>query len=67
MNPSKANIDISDSTVNKLIDFFYDYQIDGLDIKDITICNVIPVYASNTILAITQIRELHEGNVLDRV
>jgi hypothetical protein len=67
MNPSEANVDISDGTVNKLIDFFYDYQIDGCDIKDITICNVLPVYASNSISAITQIRALHEANVLDRV
>ncbi|MEC5422907.1 DUF1643 domain-containing protein [Virgibacillus sp. C22-A2] len=67
MNPSKANLDISDGTVNKLIDFFYDYQIDGHRIKEITICNVLSVYASNTISAKTQIRALHEANVLDRV
>jgi hypothetical protein len=67
MNPSEANEDKSDGTVNKLIDFFYDYQIDGRHIKKITICNVLPVYANNTISAITQIRALHEANVLDRV
>lgn len=67
MNPSEANANISDSTVNKLIDFFYDYQVDSHPIKDITICNVLPVYASNTKSAITKIRELHLANVLDRV
>jgi len=67
MNPSKADTNISDGTVNKLINFFYDYQIDNLLIKDITICNVLPVYASNTKSAITKIRDLYAANVLDRV
>ncbi len=67
MNPSKANADRADGTVNKLIDFFYDYQLDGGHIKDITICNVLPVYASNTLSAITKIRALHGADVLERV
>ncbi|EEL19784.1 DUF1643 domain-containing protein [Bacillus toyonensis] len=67
MNPSGANKDNSDDTVNKLIDFFYDYQIDGHQIKDISICNVLPVYASNTPSALKKIRSLNEVNVLDRV
>ncbi|HDR6271261.1 TPA: DUF1643 domain-containing protein [Bacillus cereus] len=67
MNPSGANKDKSDPTVNKLIDFFYDYQIDGHQIKDISICNVLPVYASNTPSALTKIRSLNKANVLDRV
>ncbi|HDR7766197.1 DUF1643 domain-containing protein [Bacillus paranthracis] len=67
MNPSGANKDNSDDTVNKLIDFFYDYQIDGHQIKDISICNVLPVYASNTSSALKKIRSLNEANVLDRV
>ncbi|MFJ8515337.1 DUF1643 domain-containing protein [Lysinibacillus xylanilyticus] len=67
MNPSGANKDKSDGTVNKLIDFFYDNPIDGHQIKDISICNVLPVYASNTPTALTKIRSLKEANVLDRV
>lgn len=67
MNPSKANVNISDSTVNKLIDFFYDYQGHRGSIKDITICNVLPVYASNTESAITKIRTLHAASVLEEV
>ncbi|WP_410986533.1 DUF1643 domain-containing protein [Bacillus cereus] len=67
MNPSGANKDTSDGTVNKLIDFFYDYQIDGHQIKDISICNVLPVYASNTPMTLTKIRSLNQANVLDRV
>jgi Protein of unknown function (DUF1643) len=67
MNPSEANKDISDGTVNKLVDFFYHHQIDGHRIKEITICNVLPVYASNTTSAKTHIRVLHEANVLNRV
>lgn len=57
----------SDGTVNKLIDFFYDYKIPGCQIKDITICNVLPVYASNTELARTKIRTLHARNMLEEV
>ncbi|MCM3362018.1 hypothetical protein M3659_08645 [Niallia sp. MER TA 168] len=38
-----------------------------LVIPDITICNVLPFYASNTISVLTQIRALHKANVLDRV
>ncbi|WP_142354655.1 DUF1643 domain-containing protein [Bacillus wiedmannii] len=67
MNPSGANKDKSDGTVNKLIDFFYDYQIDGHQIKDISICNILPVYASNPSSALTKIRSLNESNDLDRV
>ncbi len=67
MNPSEANANTSDSTVNKLIDFFYDYQVDSHPIKDITICNVLPMYSSNTKSAITKIKDLHAANVLDMV
>ncbi|PEN84748.1 hypothetical protein CN553_27560 [Bacillus cereus] len=67
MNPSGANKEKPDGIVNKLIDFFYDYQIDGHQIKDISICNVLPVYASNTPSALKKIRSLNETNVLDRV
>lgn len=67
MNPSGANEDKSDGTVNKIINFFYDYQIDRHQIKDISICNVLPVYASNTSTALMNIKFLKEANVLDRV
>lgn len=67
MNPSEANVETSDSTVNKLIDFFYDHKIEGQLIKEITICNVLPIYASNTKSAKTQIRALHEANILEGV
>ena len=42
-------------------------NVDGRQIKDITICNVLPVYASNTNSAVTKIRALHESNVLEKV
>ncbi|UPO91084.1 DUF1643 domain-containing protein [Niallia sp. Man26] len=67
MNPSGANEDKSDGTVNKIINFFYDYQIDRHQIKDISICNVLPVYAINTSTALMNIKFLKEANVLDRV
>lgn len=67
MNPSEADEDISDGTVNKLINFFYDFQIDEHKIKDITLCNVIPVYGPNTNEAMKQIRALQAAKVLDKV
>lgn len=67
MNPSGADKDKSDGTINKLIDFFYNYQVDGHQIKDISICNVLPVYASNTTTALENIRTLNEAKVLERV
>lgn len=67
MNPSEADSNKSDGTVNKLIDFFYDYQLDGCKIKDITICNIIPIFASNTQTVKTQISKLHQDNVLDEI
>lgn len=67
MNPSKANKNISDSTINKLIKFFYDYQVNKRPIKDITVCNILPIYASNTKSTMKKIRDLHSANILDKV
>lgn len=67
MNPSKANMKISDSTVNKLIKLFYEYQVNNCQIKDLTIFNVLPIYASNSKLSIKKIRNLHLANALDEV
>ncbi|MGE7918262.1 DUF1643 domain-containing protein [Viridibacillus sp. NPDC093762] len=67
MNPSQANLIISDPTIDKLINFFYDYEKNGEKIKDLTICNIFPMYASNTKMALSKIRELHEGNNLEKL
>lgn len=65
MNPSKANKYISDQTINKLVDFFYDYR--GYGVKEITICNVLPVFASNTPLMKEKISLLFEKEVLTTI
>ncbi|SDO16227.1 DUF1643 domain-containing protein [Alkalicoccus daliensis] len=67
MNPSRANLEKSDGTVNKLIDFFYDFQLDESYVKDITICNILPVYASNTTSVLAKIRDLHKESMLEKV
>nr|WP_309242019.1 DUF1643 domain-containing protein [Bacillus halotolerans] len=36
MNPSEADLNISDRTVNKLIDFFYCYTHEKIQVKNFT-------------------------------
>jgi len=67
MNPSKADLQESDPTVDKLINFFFNKIIRGRAVKEIRVCNVFPVYASNTKDAFIKIRQLHNTGILERL
>lgn len=67
MNPSTANLIHSDGTVNKLINFFYNYKIDGLRVKKLNIGNIIPVYSSNPKDVALKLKTLNRMNMLKEI
>lgn len=67
MNPAEANTNISDKTVNKLIDFFYSFSNDDTQVKNIDICNVIPIYAIRSIDTAAKLKILHKAKILKSI
>ncbi|MDF2036326.1 DUF1643 domain-containing protein [Cytobacillus oceanisediminis] len=67
MNPAEADVTISDKTVNKLIDFFYNFSNSNIQIKNIDICNVIPIYAISSLDTANKLKNLHTANFLKSI
>ncbi|MCY8882369.1 DUF1643 domain-containing protein [Bacillus spizizenii] len=67
MNPSEADSNISDRTVNKLIDFFYCYTHEKIQVKKLYVGNVIPIYAPNPADISAKLKSIHGANLLNHV
>ncbi|MEC1524349.1 DUF1643 domain-containing protein [Neobacillus niacini] len=67
MNPAEADLNISDKTVNKLIDFFFNYSIDGNQVKQLHIGNIIPIYAQKSADTLLKLKGLYSTNLLEPV
>lgn len=67
MNPAQANLSISDKTVNKLIDYFYSYSDVEMQVKQLVVGNVIPIYSSHPSEVAIKLKELNAANKLAQV
>lgn len=67
MNPSKADDCVSDNSVNKIIEFFYDYTEGINKVKQITILNVMPVYGSSPKQVAIKLKELYSNDLLQDI
>lgn len=67
MNPAQAHASISDKTVNKLVNYFYNYYDNQTQVKEIKIGNVIPIYSSHPSEVAVKLKHLNAANRLDQV
>lgn len=67
MNPSKANCQVSDPSLDKLIEYFWNKKVNEKKIRKIKVCNVFPVYAGRPKKAFNRVQQYYFAGTLDKL
>lgn len=67
MNPSKANDKISDNSIDKWINFFFNKTVGKRKIKKIKIYNIFSIYASKPAVAFDKIKHYNSSGEIDSI